>query len=180
MRTQRPWPVVTGLAASALLAGTVALATSGPVAEIAAADAARPAVIVPGGATVGAPDPTSSTGVPPLAAMPSSSASSSSTGPTADAAEEASPVRAPTRAQRPAAAPVREVAASAHPTSGTSTKHPSDAPTTTTEPAGGDDHGDQDEGTEPTTTTPKPGELVGGVLHGVGGLVDGVLGGGRR
>ncbi|HEY2195537.1 MAG TPA: serine/threonine-protein kinase [Actinomycetospora sp.] len=173
--------VLSGLAASALLAGTVALATSGPVAEIAAADAARPAVVVPGGATVGAPDPASSAGVPPLAAMPSQGASSSSTEPTADAAdaaEQASPVRATTRAPHSAAAPVREAAAPVHPTSRTSTKHPSRTPTTTTEPADGNEH--DDEGTDPTTTTPKPGELVGGALHGVGGLVDGVLGGGRR
>jgi eukaryotic-like serine/threonine-protein kinase len=166
--------VLSGLAASALLAGTVALATTGPVAEI-TADSARPAAIVPGGATVGVPDPDAAG---PPAAAPSSSDDTSTSGaePTSDPADEASPVRVAPPVEH---APVREAAAPVRTTSRPSAKHTSHrpAPTTTTT---ADDASDPDESTAPATTTPEPGDVVGGVLHGVGGLVNGALGGSRH
>ena len=157
--------VLAGLAASAVLAGTVAIATSGPVAQI--AESGRPAAIVPGGATVGAPDPNAAVlALPPLAPPPSSTA----VAPTSEPAEDVPAVRATTARSTPApvraAAPTREA-----PTSRPSTKHTE--PTRTSTPAK-----DTDEDADPSST-PRPEGPVGGVLHGVGGLVDGVLGGGR-
>jgi eukaryotic-like serine/threonine-protein kinase len=168
--------VLSGLAASVLLAGTVALATTGPVAEI-TADSARPAAIVPGGATVGVPDPDAA-GPPPASSSDDTSASGAE--PTSDPADEASPVRVTTPVEQ---APVREAAVPARTTSRPLTKHTAHrpAPTATTTPTADDpsDVDDPDESTAPTTT-PKPGDVVGGVLHGVGGLVNGVLGGVRH
>ncbi|NMO92366.1 serine/threonine-protein kinase [Actinomycetospora sp. TBRC 11914] len=168
--------VLGALAASALLAGTVALATSGPVAEI--ADSARPAVIVPGGATVGVPDPDVAA-VPPMVAPASPpSGDAPSAAPTSDAPVEQSTSH-PSR-RTTAAAPVRQAAPASRPTqrpAPTTTTHTTrtthSAPTTTTEPA--DDDQDPED-----TTTPRPTDLVDGVLHGVDGLVGGALGGGRR
>ena len=161
--------VLAGLAASAVLAGTVAIATSGPVAQI--ADSARPAAIVPGGATVGAPDPSALLALPPLAPPPSGGAVAPTSDPGDDTADAAAAVRAtppshpaPVHAQ---ASPTRETSA-ARPT----TKHT--APTrTTTVPR------DTDADTGASATKQRPEGAVGGVLRGVGGLVDGVLGGGR-
>ncbi len=163
--------VLAGLAASAVLAGTVAIATSGPVAEI-SADSARPAAIVPGGATVGAPDPDLAA-MPPMVVPPSSDdTDAGSAAPTSDPGDTSAVPAAPRTA-----APVREVAASATRTSAPtpSTKHTSRPKPTRTTTSTRDS--DSDESTDPTT--PKPQDPVGGVLRGVGGLVDGVLGGGR-
>lgn len=157
--------VFAGLAASAVLAGTVAIAGTGPVAEI-TADSARPAAIVPGGATVGAPDPHSFVAPPAPAAPP---ASSSDPEPSEDAEAAPATTRAPRSTER---APVREAAAPATRTTPT-TRPTSSRPTSTTAPPA-DDQSD-----ETPTETPKPPGPVGGLLQGVGGLVGGVLGGGR-
>ena len=162
--------VLAGLAASAVLAGTVAFASSGPVAEI-TAESARPAAIVPGGATVGAPDP-QALALAPLPAAPPGPADTDAPEPTQDAPP------LPTRAARAEQAPVREAAAPARKTA-TASSHPTHTTrsesTRTTTPAA-DDSDDQ---ADDTTTRPKPADPVGGVLHGVDGLVGGGLGGGR-
>ncbi|HEY2220885.1 serine/threonine-protein kinase [Actinomycetospora sp.] len=159
--------VIAGLAASAVLAGTVALAGTGPVAEI-TADSARPAAIVPGGATVGVPDPNALALPPAPAAPPSNSPEPSED---ADAAPVAT--HAPRTEEAPArkaAAPARGTTTPSHTTKSTSTHS---RPTSTTTP-------DEDDGSDDTPTKrPRPEGPVGGVLKGVGGLVDGVLGGGR-
>lgn len=186
--------VLAGLAASALLAGTVAIATSGPVAEI-SADPARPAVIVPGGATVGAPDPDALVAAP--AVPPPSSGPASGTGTSASDDQEAAPVttRAP-RSEASEQTPVREVAAPARETSSPS-RSTSSRPTRTTTPSAHSDSHDQEQdhhgkddathddgdhadgGKDTKPTEPEHEGAVGGVLRGVGGLVDGVLGSGH-
>ena len=158
--------VLAGLAASAVLAGTVAIATSGPVAQI--AESARPAAIVPGGATVGAPDPNAPVlALPPLAPSPPSAVA-----PTSDPADDAPAVRATT----PRPAPARAAASPARETSTTRPSSTHSEPTRTTTPTTSTD---EDQDTGPSATTRRPEGPVGGVLRGVGGLVDGVLGGGR-
>ncbi len=159
--------VLAGLAASAVLAGTVAIASSGPVAEVSADD--RPAVVA-GGATVGAPD----TAGPPAIVVPADP----------PAAEDTS--EAPT--DEPSSAPVAQPARRTTPTAGnTRTSRP--APTRTAEPTTPqatepaptrvEPDPDQDDETPDTDRpTRRPG-AVGEVLQGVGGLVGGVLGGGR-
>jgi hypothetical protein len=160
--------VLAGLAASAVLAGTVAIATSGPVAQI--ADSARPAAIVPGGATVGAPDPNAAVlALPPLAPAPSSAA----VAPTSDPGDDAPVVRVTT--PRAAAAPVR---AAASPTRETATTRPSTKHSEPTHASTPTKDTDEDEGTD-SPTAPRREGAVGGVLRGVGGLVGGVLDGGR-
>ena len=161
--------VLAGLAASAVLAGTVAIATSGPVAQI--ADSARPAAIVPGGATVGAPDPDAALALPPLALPPSSTVAPTSD-PGDETADDAAPVRA-TASSRPQPAPVRAAPARQTSTTRPSTKHTE--PSRTTTPSEDTDAGTAD----PSPTRTRPEGPVGGVLRGVGGLVNGVLGGGR-
>jgi serine/threonine protein kinase len=163
--------VLVGLAASAVLAGTVAIAASGPV-QI-AADSARPAAIVPGGATVGAPDPNAALALPPVAPGPSSG----SVAPTSDPGDDTTAVAAaPTSRPAPIrTSPTREAtAASTSPRP--STKH-SEPTRTSTPTRDTDDNEDEGTGSSPTRTRPEG--AVGGVLRGVGGVVDGVLGGGR-
>ncbi len=165
--------VLAGLAASAVLAGTVAIAGSGPVAEISAADAARPSVIVPGGATLGAPDPDAAA-MPPLVVPPMPGETETETAAPTSHRDDEVAARATTRAPGPSASPVREAAApvrtsSAPRPSVTHTSRPEPSRTTT------EDTDEESSGSGPTTR-PDP---VGGVLHGVGGLVNGVLGGGR-
>ena len=164
--------VLAGLAASAVLAGTVAIATSGSVAQI--ADSARPAAIVPGGATVGAPDPYAALALPPLALPPSGGTVAPTSDPGDGTTPEASAVRA-TPASRPAPAPVRASPARETSTTRPSTKHTGSTRTTTPTQDTDGDNGDPD--ASPTRTRPEG--AVGGVLRGVGGLVNGVLGGGR-
>jgi serine/threonine protein kinase len=159
--------LLAGLAASAVLAGTVAIATSGPV-QI-AADSARPAAIVPGGATVGAPDPYAALALPPAAPAPSSGSVAPTSDPGYDTTAAAA---APTSRPAPVrSSPTREAGSS---TPRTSTKH--STPTRTTSPTR---NTDEDEGTDPSPTRTRPEGAVGGVLRGVGGLVGGVLDGGR-
>ncbi len=168
--------VLAGLAASAVLAGTVAFAT-GPVAEI-TADAARPAAIVPGGATVGVPDP-QALAMAPLPAAPDPSSSTESA-PEPTETQDAAPVTA--RAPRTEQAPVRKAVApetrksSSHPTRTTHSES-----RTTTPADDSHDHADDQAGdhSDESSGRPKPQDPVSGVLHGVGGLVDGVLGGGH-
>jgi eukaryotic-like serine/threonine-protein kinase len=167
--------VLAGLAASAVLAGTVAIASSGPVAEVSADDGRA---VVAGGATVGAPDaapgppaflvvpaPSSSDAAPDTATSSGSTGSTESRESTASAA--AQPVRrapepAPEATTRPSsAAPTR----TADPTT--------EAPAESAAPADQSDQTGQD-----GTPTRRPG-AVGEVLQGVGGLLGGVLGGGR-
>jgi eukaryotic-like serine/threonine-protein kinase len=170
--------VLAGLAASAVLAGTVAIATSGPVAQI--ADSARPAAIVSGGATVGVPDPNAAVlALPPLALPPSSSGTVAPTpDPGDDPTDDTAAVRATAASSRSAPAPVREGSSPTRETSAPrpSTKHTE--PTRTTTPTQDSDE-DGDKGTDPAPARTRPEGAVGGVLRGVGGLVDGVLGGGR-
>jgi hypothetical protein len=163
--------VLAGLAASAVLAGTVAIAGTGPVAEI-TADSARPAAIVPGGATVGVPDPDALAVAPAPAAPP---APSSSPEPTDDADAAPATTRAPRTEQAPvrkAAAPARETTTSRTRKSAPATHSQSSRTTTRSKDDQSDDAGDT------PTKHAKPDGPVGGVLKGVGGLVDGVLGGG--
>jgi eukaryotic-like serine/threonine-protein kinase len=163
--------VLAGLAASAVLAGTVALAGTGPVAEI-TADSARPAAIVPGGATIGVPDPNALV-VPAAPAAPPSS----SPEPSEDADAPPVTTRAPRTEQAPvrkAAAPARETTTPSHSTKSSSSTHSEPGHTTT--PSKDDQSDDAD---DTATERPKPQDPVGGVLKGVGGLVGGVLGGGR-
>jgi eukaryotic-like serine/threonine-protein kinase len=151
--------VIAALAVSAVLAGTVAMAGSGPVVT---ADSARPAAIVPGGATVGAPDPHALTLAPAPAAPSSSQAPEPS--------DESSPAPETTRAPRTreaAAAPTRKTTHTTRPSSTEPTR--STTPTT-----------DETTPAEDTSSPrPKPPGPVGGLLQGVGGLVGGVLRGGR-
>ncbi|GAA4822168.1 serine/threonine-protein kinase [Actinomycetospora corticicola] len=163
--------VLAGLAASAVLAGTVAIASSGPVAEVSADD--RPAVVA-GGATVGAPD----TAGPPAIVVPAAP----------PAAEESSQESSEAPAEEPSSEPVAQPVRRTTPTAESGrTSRP--APTRTaepttpeaTEPAPTRVEPDQDQDDEaPDTDRPtrRPG-AVGEVLQGVGGLVGGVLGGGR-
>ena len=161
--------VLAGLAASAVLAGTVAIASSGPVAEM--ADADRPSVVA-GGAAVGVPDPSlvvPASPVPPVAAPPAVEA-------IGDAATgDAAPV---TAARTDAPRPVR---ASATRSSATRTPEASAEPTRRSE---AQDDGDADD-TAPTdsddvraapATRERERGPVGELLEGVGGVVGGVLG----
>ncbi|MDT7742381.1 MAG: eukaryotic-like serine/threonine-protein kinase [Actinomycetota bacterium] len=161
--------VLAGLAASAVLAGTVAIATSGSVAQI--AESARPAAIVPGGATVGVPDPDAALAMPPLVLPPSSTVAPTSD-PGAGTGDHVIAMRA-TPTSRPAPAAVRASPTRETATTRPSTKHTGSTRTTT--PTQDTD----DEGTDPSPTKPRPEGPVGGLLRGVGGLVNGVLGGGR-
>ncbi|MFC5064693.1 serine/threonine-protein kinase [Actinomycetospora atypica] len=158
--------VLAGLAARAVLAGTVAIASSGPVAEM-TADADRPAVVA-GGAAVGVPDPSlvvPASPAPPVAAPPATEAPD----------EDAAPV---TTARTQGPQPVR---ATASRPSATRSSQPTAEPTRTREP----DDADADETTRtdpddavqaaPATRERERGP-VGEVLDGVGGLVGGVLG----
>jgi eukaryotic-like serine/threonine-protein kinase len=171
--------VIAGLAASAVLAGTVAIASTGPVAEV-TADPARPAASVPGGATVGL------TNGPSGGAAPAAPPAESSDGPSAS--QDAPASEAPSRTQEATVAepvsPARATAAPSPPshTHSTST-HPSSTETSSTEPS--------TTSSEPTSTTESttsssssrtapPSGAVGGLLHGVDGLVGGVLGGGQK
>ncbi|MCD2185899.1 serine/threonine-protein kinase [Actinomycetospora soli] len=168
--------VLAGLAASAVLAGTVAIASSGPVAEVSADD--RPSVVA-GGATVGAPE---SPGPPAFVLpAPASPAEPGTDAPTTDApstrssdAATAAPVR---RTTEPTTRSTR-----AEPTrTAESTRETADPePTRTVETP---DTGDQDDAVaadqdDTPTRTQRPG-AVGEVLQGVGGLLGGVLGTGR-
>jgi hypothetical protein len=162
--------VLAGLAASAVIAGTVAIATSGPVAQV--ADSARPAAIVPGGATVGAPDPNAALALPPLVLPPSGGTVAPTADPGDGTTQEASAVRA-RPASRVAPAPVRAAPTRETSTTRPSTKHTESTRTTTRT------QDTDDEGTDPSPTRTRPEGAVGGVLRGVGGLVNGVLGGGR-
>jgi eukaryotic-like serine/threonine-protein kinase len=160
--------VLAGLAASAVLAGTVAIATSGPVAQI--AESARPAAIVPGGATVGVPDP-NALAAPPLALPPSSSGA-------------AVPTSDPGAAEAVRATPPTSRSAAPHATSaatGSSVSRPSSRHTEATRTSAPTRDTDQDEGSDEDTGTARsrPEGAVGGVLRGVGGLVGGVLRGGH-
>ncbi|WP_018331394.1 serine/threonine-protein kinase [Actinomycetospora chiangmaiensis] len=174
--------VLAGLAASAVLAGTVAIASSGPVAEVSADD--RPAVVA-GGATVGAPDaapalpafvvpaPASSAGDPGSAGSGTSDASAALEAPATSGNTSAQPVRRVTSpAPQTATAPTTTHTAPTR-TGGPTRQPAAPAPT------------DPDGSAAPTGTTGagdtpsrRPG-AVGEVLQGVGGLVGGVLGGGR-
>ncbi|MEJ2871387.1 protein kinase [Actinomycetospora sp. OC33-EN08] len=162
--------VLAGLAASAVLAGTVAIATSGPVAEVSADD--RPAVVA-GGATVGAPD----TGAPQFV-VPAEPAPTSE--PTPEPTETTAAAR-PSRDPR-TVIPVEPVRTEPmlRPTRTTDPE-----PTRTTEQSeqaepvrqGAAEPAEPPVADGPTRTT-QPG-AVGQVLNGVGGLLGGVLGGGR-
>lgn len=173
--------VLAGLAASAVLAGTVAIASSGPVAEVSADD--RPAVVA-GGATVGAPEAAPG---PPVFVVPAPSSSADpGSGSDATAGSSATSEAAPRPVRRETTAvpepttrtPSTEPSpTSAEPTTPPATSAPEDTGTTTPDGAAEtDDTG----GTADTgdTQTRRPGP-VGEVLQGVGGLLGGVLGGGR-
>ena len=155
--------VLAGLAASAVLAGTVAIASSGPVAEM--ADADRPSVVA-GGAAVGAPDPSL---VVPVAPAPPVAAP-----PVVETTEDAAPVTAArTEAPRPARA-------SSTRSSATRSPEPSAEPTRSEAPDDGDTDEDAQADGDDVQAAPATRERergpVGELLNGVGGVVGGVLG----
>ncbi|WP_433803250.1 protein kinase domain-containing protein [Actinomycetospora sp. CA-084318] len=165
--------VLAGLAASAVLAGTVAIASSGPVAEVSADD--RPSVVA-GGATVGVPEsPAFVLPAPPTPAEPSAEA------PTTRSSESAS--AAPVRRTEASAPTTRSTRSEPTRTAGSTRETADREPSRTVEddPADAADAADAADGAtadQDQAPTRRPG-AVGEVLQGVGGLLGGVLGGGR-
>ncbi|MDL5158818.1 serine/threonine-protein kinase [Actinomycetospora termitidis] len=157
--------VLAGLAASAVLAGTVAIATSGPVAEVSADD--RPAVVA-GGATVGAPD----TQAPAIVVPPSSEPAP----PTDEPEDDTTTARPPDPRTVIPEEPVRPVALP-ETTRTTTPTRTTPEPVEEPEPTERAEQPAERPAVEPTRTQ-RPG-AVGQVLNGVGGLLGGVLGGGR-